>query len=240
MNGVLLPHYLTYWLGFFADFMLWFYLPLKERFLKFFECTSPPSESFCYFFALFLPNTTVRVSCTLLSVSRCIICYLTTIGSNFLFSLFALSRPMSRKCSQKFGSLKFGSRLQPDIFEKPSISIDKPSFRSKNLVFRSKKPSCSMWNSDLDWKSEYFKSKKKIIFFSIPTLKNQVFQSKTLDFTASIWKSHVYAASINSTVDRKITGLETVFITPYSWLIVTWTPMKISITIIRLLLSLRL
>ena len=238
MNGVLLPHYLTYWLGFFADFMLWFYLPLKERFLKFFECTSPPSESFCYFFALFLPNTTVRVSCTLLSVSKCIICYLTTIGSNFLFSLFALSPPMSRKWSQKFGSLKFESRLQPDIFEKPSISIDKPSFRSKNLVFRSKKPSFSMWNSDLDWKTEYFKSKKS--FFSIPTPKNQAFQSKNLDFTASAWKSHVYAASINSTVDRKITGLETVFITPYSWLIVTWTPMKISITIIRLLLSLRL
>ena len=162
---MLLPHHLTYWLGFFADFMFWFYLPQKEWFLKFFECTSPPSESFCYFFALFLPNTTVRVSCTLLSVSRCIICYLTTIGSNFLFSLFALSRPMSWKCSQKFGSLKFGSRLQPDIFEKPSISIDKPSFRSKNLVFRSKKPSFSMWNSDLDWKT-VFQIEKKIFFFN--------------------------------------------------------------------------
>ena len=158
--------------------MFWFYLPQKEWFLKFFECTSPPSESFCYFFALFLPNTTVRVSCTLLSVSRCIICYLTTIGSNFLFSLFALSRPMSWKCSQKFGSLKFGSRLQPDIFEKPSISIDKPSFRSKNLVFRSKKPSFSMWNSDLDWKTECFKSKKKFFFYSL-FRKTKFFNRKT-------------------------------------------------------------
>lgn len=88
MNRLLLPRHLTI-IG--KDFLLVFF----------------------FFFALFSLTAIGRIFYILLSLSRCITCYLTAIDKDFLSCLFAVSPPIRQKCSQIYHSSRFGSSFQP-------------------------------------------------------------------------------------------------------------------------------